>query len=142
MAGPAVIAEDWVEEATAFQVPNGPAANIEQEQGYCYQFWRCRHNAYRGDGAFGQYCVVLPDQDAVLAITSGLRDMQPPLNLVWEHLLPRWATRRSRRSDRAGARGGAQQATTAHAAGRGATRDGGPGIGQAVRYGRECAAHR
>jgi hypothetical protein len=30
----------------------------------------------------------MPDQDAVLAITSGLRDMQPPLNLVWEHLLP------------------------------------------------------
>jgi hypothetical protein len=30
----------------------------------------------------------MPDQDAVLAITSGLDDMQPPLDLVWQHLLP------------------------------------------------------
>src|SRR5690606_31211150 len=58
--------------------------------GYGYQFWRCRHDAYRGDGAFGQYCVVMPKQDAVLAITGGVGvlDMQPPLDLVWELLLP------------------------------------------------------
>ena len=45
-------------------------------QGYGYQFWRCRHNVYRGDGAFGQFCIVMPDQDAVLAITSGVEIMQ------------------------------------------------------------------
>jgi hypothetical protein len=32
--------------------------------------------------------VVLPEQDAVIAITSGLRDMQAVLNLVWDKLLP------------------------------------------------------
>jgi hypothetical protein len=53
-----------------------------------YQFWRCRHGAYRGDGAFGQYCIVMPEQDAVIAITSGLKDMQAVLNLVWDDLLP------------------------------------------------------
>src|SRR5262249_34364161 len=37
---------------------------------------------------FGQYCVVMPEQDAVLAITGGLGDMQPVLSLAWEHLLP------------------------------------------------------
>ncbi len=86
--GTRLIPEEWVEAATSFQVPNGPAVNIEWEQGYGYQFWRCRHDAYRGDGAFGQYCVVMPEQDAVLAITSGLQNMQPPLDLVWQHLLP------------------------------------------------------
>ena len=35
-----------------------------------------------------QYCVVMPEQDAILAITSGLGDMQLPLNLVWDILLP------------------------------------------------------
>ncbi len=39
-------------------------------------------------GKLGQYCIVLPQQDAVIAITSGLRDMQAVLNLVWEKLLP------------------------------------------------------
>ena len=73
--------------ATARQVSNGSNPTSDWEQGYGYQFWRNRHGAYRGDGAFGQYCIVMPDQDAVIAITSGVRDMQAVLNLVWEHLL-------------------------------------------------------
>jgi hypothetical protein len=56
--------------------------------GYGYQFWRCRHNAYRGDGAFGQYCIILPEHDAVLTMVSGVQDMQVVLDKVWEHLLP------------------------------------------------------
>lgn len=86
--GTRILPESWVEQATSRQVPNDPAPNPDWEQGYGYQFWRCRHDAYRGDGAFGQYCVVMPAQDAVLAITSGLSAMQPPLDLVWKHLLP------------------------------------------------------
>jgi CubicO group peptidase (beta-lactamase class C family) len=78
----------WVEQATALQTSNGSNPSSDWEQGYGYQFWRCRHGAYRGDGAFGQYCIVLPAQDAVIAITSGVRDMQAVLNLVWDHLLP------------------------------------------------------
>ncbi|HEX5417788.1 MAG TPA: serine hydrolase [Chloroflexota bacterium] len=86
--GQPLIPEAWVAAATAGQVPNGPSSNPDWEQGYGYQFWRCRHGAYRGDGAFGQYCVVLPEQEAVLAITSGLSNMQSVLDRVWEHLLP------------------------------------------------------
>jgi CubicO group peptidase (beta-lactamase class C family) len=86
--GKQILSESWISAATSKQVSNGGNPERDWEQGYGYQFWRCRHNAYRGDGAFGQYCLVMPDQDAVLAITSGLGDMQPPLNLVWEHLLP------------------------------------------------------
>lgn len=86
--GTRILPEAWVETATARQVANDPATNIDWAQGYGYQFWRCRHGAYRGDGAFGQFCVVLPEQDVVLAMTAGLNNMQPPLNLVWEYLLP------------------------------------------------------
>ena len=68
--------------------PTAAAPTSDWDQGYGYQFWRCRHGAYRGDGAFGQFCVVLPEQDAVVAITSGTRDLQGSSNLVWEHLLP------------------------------------------------------
>jgi CubicO group peptidase (beta-lactamase class C family) len=78
----------WVEAATARQTSNGSNPQSDWDQGYGYQFWRCRHGAYRGDGAFGQFCIVLPEQDAVIAITSGLRDMQAVLNLVWDKLLP------------------------------------------------------
>lgn len=83
-----ILPEAWVEEATSFQVANGDSPESDWAQGYGYQFWRCRYGAYRGDGAFGQYCIVMPEQDAVLAITSGVGNMQQPLNLVWEILLP------------------------------------------------------
>ena len=86
--GRQLIPRAWVEEATALQTANGSSPKSDWDQGYGYQFWRCRHNAYRGDGAFGQYCIVLPEFDAVVAITSGVRDMQSVMNLVWEKLLP------------------------------------------------------
>ncbi len=84
----------WVEKATTFKIQQ-PAADLEKakqtsdwNQGYCYQFWRCRHDGFRGDGAFGQYAIVLPEKDAVIIITSETGDMQGELNLVWNHLLP------------------------------------------------------
>jgi hypothetical protein len=85
--GTRVLPGEWVEAASSRQVSNGSKPDSDWEQGYGYQFWRCRHDVYRGDGAFGQYCIVLPHHDAVIAITSGLGDMQEPLDLVWEHLL-------------------------------------------------------
>ena len=88
--GQQLVERAWVDEATSFQVPNANSGtpNPDWQQGYGYQFWRCRHGVYRGDGAFGQFCIVMPDQEAVLAITGGAAGMQEVLDLVWEHLLP------------------------------------------------------
>ena len=86
--GKQLVPSQWVEEATTRQTANGSSPNSDWDQGYGYQFWRSRHNTYRGDGAFGQYCMVIPEFDAVVAITSGVRDMQSVMNLVWNKLLP------------------------------------------------------
>ncbi len=87
--GKQLLPEAWVEEATRFQIDNAPNPSPDWVQGYGYQFWRCQpQNVYRGDGAFGQYCIVMPDQDAVVAITSGVSDMQAVMTLVWTQLLP------------------------------------------------------
>ncbi len=86
--GQQLLAAEWVAMATAKQVSNGNNPQSDWNQGYGFQFWRCRHNAFRGDGAFGQYCLVMPDQDTVVAITSGVKDMQATLNVIWDKLLP------------------------------------------------------
>ncbi len=83
-----IVPESWVEMATSLQASNGSNPESDWDQGYGFQFWMCRHGLYRGDGAFGQYCIVMPEQDAVIAITSGSPDMQGILNMGWEHLLP------------------------------------------------------
>ncbi|MEZ6137765.1 MAG: serine hydrolase [Pirellulaceae bacterium] len=86
--GKQLIPENWIAQATSKQVSNGSDPQRDWDQGYGFQFWRCRHNAFRGDGKDGQFCIVLPDLDAVVAITANTRNMQSELNLVWEHLLP------------------------------------------------------
>ncbi|MGA1196645.1 MAG: serine hydrolase domain-containing protein, partial [Candidatus Latescibacterota bacterium] len=86
--GKQLVPEEWVAQATLRQTSNGSNPESDWEQGYGYQFWRCRHNAYRGDGAFGQFCLVMPDQDMVVAITSGLKNMQSVLDLIWKYVLP------------------------------------------------------
>ncbi|MFT3969150.1 MAG: serine hydrolase [Micropruina sp.] len=55
--------------------------------GYGSSFWGERHG-YRGDGAFGQFAMVLPAQDVAVAITSEVEVMQDVLDQLWEHLLP------------------------------------------------------
>ena len=100
--GKQVIPADWVKEMSANQVPSSPAGlNLEQMralgmdpdgsdwlQGYGYQMWRCRHNAFRADGANGQYIIVLPEKDAVIVTTAHIDNMQQEINLIWDHLLP------------------------------------------------------
>lgn len=86
--GKRILSEEWIAMATSRQIENGSNPESDWNQGYGFQFWMCRHNCYRGDGAFGQYCLVMPAQKAVIAINSGLGDMQKVLNLVWQHLLP------------------------------------------------------
>ena len=86
--GEQLVPAEWVAAATAKQVPNGPHDWPEWNQGYGYQFWQCRHGAYRADGAFGQYIVVWPEKDLVITMTSGLSELQSVLDVVWDTLLP------------------------------------------------------
>lgn len=82
----------WVAEATRPHISNpGDGGWPDWEQGYGFQFWMSRHG-FRGDGAFGQFCLILPEQDAVIAITADTEQMQAVLDAVWEHLLPAFGT--------------------------------------------------
>jgi CubicO group peptidase (beta-lactamase class C family) len=79
----------WVDEATRSHMDSVTAKWSEDwSAGYGYQFWRCVPDCYRADGAFGQFCIVVPRLDAVIAITSGTADTQAVLNQLWAILLP------------------------------------------------------
>ena len=90
--GKRLLGEAWIAQATSRQsengVPEDPDGISDWHQGYGYQFWRCRHGFYRGDGAFGQLCVVMEEEDVVLAVTAGIPDIQAALTLAWDRLLP------------------------------------------------------
>ncbi len=87
--GKQLLPAQWVEDATKKQTTSQGGDN-DWSQGYGYQFWRCKPEPgfYRGDGAFGQFCIVIPQMDAVVAITAESFDLQRSMTLVWENLLP------------------------------------------------------
>ncbi|MEP6735630.1 MAG: ChbG/HpnK family deacetylase [Chryseolinea sp.] len=92
--GKQILPEAWIEEASTKKIDQNPNATQVQKdssewlQGYGYQMWRSRHNSYRADGAYGQYILVFPEQDAVVAITAETSNMQDEINLVFKHILP------------------------------------------------------
>jgi CubicO group peptidase (beta-lactamase class C family) len=86
--GAQLIPPEWVAAATSQQVGNAVEGGpVDWGQGYGYQFWMSRHG-YRGDGAFGQFCVILPEQDAVIVTTAYTLAMPALLDAIWDHLLP------------------------------------------------------
>jgi len=78
----------WIDLATSRQTANGSNPASDWDQGYGFQFWRCIPGFYRGDGAFGQFCIVMPQHDTVVAINSGAADMGAIMQLLWRRLLP------------------------------------------------------
>ncbi len=98
--GVQLLPESWINEASTAHVSSRAGGMTDENykkrdpehndwlQGYGYQIWRGRHNTYRADGARGQFIIIMPDQDAVIAITGDLADMATELNLVWDIILP------------------------------------------------------
>ena len=82
-----LLSESYIDDATTSHIKSNPGDG-DWSQGYGYQFWRCKPGFYRGDGAFGQFCVVMPQYDAVIAVNSESKDMQKQMTLLWENILP------------------------------------------------------
>jgi CubicO group peptidase (beta-lactamase class C family) len=81
-----LLPQAWTDEAMTVQVDN-PGGNPDWSQGYGFQMWHSRHG-WRGDGAYGQLCLVLRHLDLVVAVCAQVDDMQLELDQVWNHLLP------------------------------------------------------
>ena len=89
--GKRVLPEGWVELATREHIANyegRPQDGNEWGQGYGFQFWRCMDGRYRGDGMFGQVCMIDEKRDAVVAATCAAADMGEEFRLIREHLFP------------------------------------------------------
>lgn len=88
--GEQLIDSQWIKDASTAWSDNSPSGgDSDWGQGYGYQFWRCKpEGVYRGDGAFGQLCIVHPEKDLVIAATAGVSDIGQELQVFWDHLLP------------------------------------------------------
>lgn len=93
--GERILDDEYVKRATTLQnesateAKNNPLAK-DNFVGYGYQIWMCRpKGVYRADGAMGQFTIVVPDKDMIIAITenaSGAHWAQKTLDVMWEFL--------------------------------------------------------
>ena len=93
--GKEILPEKWVEEATSLKIYQNPSlseakrdSSNDSMQGYCYQFWRARHNSYMANGAYGQFILIMPEKDAMVVFTAESSDMWGELDMIWKYLYP------------------------------------------------------
>ncbi|MCD7805943.1 MAG: beta-lactamase family protein, partial [Lachnospiraceae bacterium] len=93
--GERILAEDYVRLAvtnqndSATESINNPEAS-DNFLGYGFQIWMCQpQGVYRADGAMGQFTIVCPKQDMLIAINEtavGAHWAQSTLNITWDFL--------------------------------------------------------
>jgi len=85
--GKALLPADYLAEASREQADTRHCEIADWQQGYGYHFWRSTHG-FRGDGASGQYALVIGEWDMAVAVTSCLPEMERVLEVIWAELLP------------------------------------------------------
>ncbi len=87
--GERIISEDWFKAATSKQINNDNEKPADNRFGYGYQIWMCRPSGvYRFDGAKGQFVIVIPHLDMVIAINQMSEQpvTQETLDITWRYL--------------------------------------------------------
>ncbi len=86
--GKQLLNPQWIDAATSWQVPTAKTNPPDWAAGYGYQFWMCNHpETFRGDGAFGQLCIVCRPKNVVFACTGHIRDFQGLMDAIYQYLI-------------------------------------------------------
>lgn len=81
-----ILSKEWIDMASSCQADNSDNGGADASEGYGYSFWQCTgiKNAYRADGMFAQFGIVMNDYDSVLTVTSGIALEQEALDYLWK----------------------------------------------------------
>ena len=63
-----------------------PAKGYSNSKGYGFQLWRNAYGGYRMDGGFGQFGIILPEEDMAVAIMSNERKAELVLDLFYDQI--------------------------------------------------------
>ncbi len=82
--GERIVSEEYINAATTRHAVNSNNGSPDWCAGYGYQIWLNERDGFRGDGACGQLCVVLPKDDVVVMLMGEVGNMQLELTLVYK----------------------------------------------------------
>ena len=85
--GRQVIPAAWIELATQEHIAtNSVPRHREWAEGYGYHLWRCTNGRFRGDGSEGQFCIVSPSQNMIVAATACTENLTGEHDLFDEYI--------------------------------------------------------
>ena len=86
-SGKQIIPADWIELASK---PHISTTNVprhrEWSEGYGYHLWPCTNGRFRGDGSEGQFCIISPRQNMIVAATACTENLTGEHDLFDEYL--------------------------------------------------------
>ncbi len=87
--GKQLLSREWIDLATSKISDNSCNGTKDWCAGYGYQFWRnapegdgISHGGFRGDGAFGQLCMVFPEHNMTVCCRAKCGDMQKEVDYI------------------------------------------------------------
>lgn len=84
--GRRLLSERWIEEAVSGYLAGDLSREPDWKSGYGYQIWRNAYGGYRADGAFGQYCIVIPEKNIVMVLLVESENVEKELSLCFDYI--------------------------------------------------------
>ena len=89
--GRQLLNRQWFDDMTANPAPtmDRHIADADWNYGYGLHVWLTHVNGVtRFDGSGGQYIIMMPEDNAVLAVTGCVSSFTPLMNILWDYLYP------------------------------------------------------
>lgn len=84
--GKRIVPEEWIRTASSIHSMAPDNGTADWIAGYGYQFWMNAKEGYRGDGAYGQLCMVFPKRNMAFTLLCESINMQKEVDLVYDLL--------------------------------------------------------
>ncbi|MBR5225545.1 MAG: serine hydrolase [Clostridia bacterium] len=92
--GVQILPTEWFDKAKQEHIAtNTVPRHREWSEGYGYHIWRSTNGRFRGDGSNGQFCIVSPKQNMILAATADTQNLTGEHDLFDEYIFneARWS---------------------------------------------------
>jgi CubicO group peptidase (beta-lactamase class C family) len=81
-----IVPKEWIQTASTIHSETPRNGTADWLAGYGYQFWMNAKDGFRGDGAYGQLCMVFPKRNIVFTMLCEAANMQKEVDSIYKLL--------------------------------------------------------
>lgn len=84
--GKQIVPAEWIKTASSIHAETPRSRTPDWAAGYGYQFWMNAKEGFRGDGAYGQLCMIFPKRNMVFTMLCESASMQKEVDSIYKLL--------------------------------------------------------